>query len=183
MSISKFRWALLTAKHTPWEGGNAAARDFAAAAGQNGYMSDSTHFLPLVPVIAVGAVIWNENREIVLIRRGKPPRKGDWSIPGGHVEWGETLREAILREAFEETGLNVEILAAIETLDSITRDEAGTVIRHYVLADFTARAVSGELKAGSDAQDARWVPFDRLDEYRLWSETRRIIGKSAGHTG
>jgi mutator protein MutT len=142
-------------------------------------MSDSSQSSPLSPILGVGAVIWNENREIVLIRRGNPPRKGDWSIPGGRVEWGETLRDAILREVLEETGLTVEIAGPIESVDSITRDEAGAVIRHYVLVDFVVRVVSGNLQAGSDAEDARWVSFDRLDEYALWSETRRIIEKSA----
>ena len=137
------------------------------------------HAVPPLPVVAVGAVIWNEKNEIVLIRRGKPPRKGEWSIPGGRVEWGETLKEAIAREVFEETGLTIEIVAPIETLDSISRDESGAVVRHYVLADFSARAKGGELKAASDAEAARWVPFDRLEDYRLWRETRRIIEKSA----
>jgi len=130
-------------------------------------------------VVAVGAVIWNEAGDIVLIRRGKPPRQGEWSIPGGRVEWGETLHEAISREILEETGLTVAIVAPIETLDSITRDETGAVLRHYVLIDFVARAVSGELKAASDAQDARWISFGAIGDYRLWSETRRIIEKSA----
>jgi 8-oxo-dGTP diphosphatase len=142
-------------------------------------MNDSTHSGSPHPVIAVGAVIWNEKGEVVLIRRGKPPRKGEWSIPGGRVEWGETLRDAVLREIMEETGLGVEILGSIETLDSIARDEAGGVLRHYVLADFAAKAVSGSLKAGSDAEDAIWVPFGRIGDYGLWKETRRIIEKSA----
>jgi 8-oxo-dGTP diphosphatase len=141
-------------------------------------MSDSTGSLAR-PVVGVGAVIWNEKREIVLIRRGQPPRKGDWSIPGGRVEWGETLRDAILREIKEETGLTVEILAPIETCDAVTRDETGAVLRHYVLVDYTVRALGGELRAGSDAEDARWVPFEALSGYTLWSETRRIIEKSA----
>jgi 8-oxo-dGTP diphosphatase len=142
-------------------------------------MNDSAHAGTPLPVIAVGAVVWNEKGEIVLIRRGKPPRKGEWSIPGGRVEWGETLREAIIREVLEETGLRVEVVAPVETLDSITRDENGAVLRHYVLADFAVRAVSGALKAGSDAEDAIWVPLSRIGEYGLWKETRRIIEKSA----
>lgn len=142
-------------------------------------MDDSAHSGSSHPVIAVGAVIWNEKGEVVLIRRGKPPRKGEWSIPGGRVEWGETLREAVEREIMEETGLGVEILGSIETLDSITRDDKGAALRHYVLADFAAKAVSGSLKAGSDAEDAIWVPFGRIGDFGLWKETRRIIEKSA----
>ena len=130
------------------------------------------------PLVGVGAVIWNDRREIVLIRRGREPRNDEWSIPGGHVEWGENLRDAVLREVQEETGLTVEIVGLIDTVDLITRDDAGAVSRHYVLIDFTASAIGGELRAGSDAADARWVPFSQLDEYRLWSETRRIIEAS-----
>jgi 8-oxo-dGTP diphosphatase len=132
----------------------------------------------LIPVLGVGAVIWNEKREIVLIRRGKPPRLGQWSIPGGHVEWGENLKDAITREAREETGLDIEITGLIDVIDSINRDQDGAVIRHYVLVDFTAKVLSGELRAGTDASDARWVSYQALDDYALWAETRRVIDLS-----
>ena len=127
------------------------------------------------PVVGVGAVVWNPRREIVLIRRGKEPRLGQWSIPGGHLEWGEALHRAALREVLEETGLTVEIAGLIDVVDSLSRDGDGNVARHYVLVDFAARWLSGELRAGSDAAEARWVPLDRLGEYGLWSETVRIV--------
>jgi len=130
------------------------------------------------PVLGVGAVIWNDRHEVVLIRRGKAPRQGQWSIPGGHLEWGESLHDAIVREVLEETGLTVEIAGLVDTVDLIARDESGAVTRHYVLIDFAARVVAGELRAGSDAAEARWVPFSALDDYGLWSETRRIIDDS-----
>jgi len=145
---------------------------------QNGPMTEPGRPSP-IPILGVGAVIWNDKREIVLIRRGKPPRIGQWSIPGGHVEFGEGLRQAIEREAREETGLRIEIAGLIDVVDSITRDANGAILRHYVLVDFTARPVSGELRAGTDAADARWVPYESLDEYSLWSETRRVIDLSA----
>jgi len=135
--------------------------------------------LPVSPKLGVGAVIWNKNREIVLIKRGKPPRLNEWSIPGGHVEWGETLREAITREVREETGLEVKIESLIDAVDSLSRDDVGKVARHYVLIDFFARYVSGELCAGTDACEAQWVPYASLSEIKLWSETRRIIDESA----
>jgi 8-oxo-dGTP diphosphatase len=131
------------------------------------------------PVVAVGAVIWNERGEIVLIRRGQEPRLGEWSIPGGRLEWGESVREAILREVREETGLEVEIVGLIDVVDSVTRDSSGEVVRHYVLIDFLVRHVSGTLSAGSDAAEAHWVAYAALDEYVLWSETRRIIDTAA----
>ena len=127
------------------------------------------------PVIGVGAVIWNERDEIVLIRRVQAPRRGEWSIPGGKLEWGEGVKEAALREVREETGLTVQIDGLIDVVDSVTRDEAGMAIAHYVLIDFLARHVSGELCAASDAAEARWVPYASFSEYSLWTETRRII--------
>jgi 8-oxo-dGTP diphosphatase len=131
------------------------------------------------PIIGVGAVIWNVKGEVVLIKRGKPPRLDEWSIPGGHLEWGETLKGAALREAREETGLTIELAGLIDVVDSLSHDEAGAVTRHYVLIDFAARAVAGKLCAGTDASEARWVPFAELGKFALWSETRRIIEASA----
>ena len=135
------------------------------------------------PIVGVGAVIWNAQHEIVLIRRGQEPRLGEWSIPGGKVEWGEGLREALLREVREETGLGVEIENLIDVVDSITTDPAGAVLRHYVLIDFTARHVAGVLRCGSDAAEARWVSHSAIGEYALWTEARRIIDTSARMRG
>jgi len=131
------------------------------------------------PTIGVGAVIWNEKDEVVLIRRGSEPRLGEWSIPGGRLEWGESLRDALRREVREETNLDVEVGGLIDVVDSVVHDEAGAVLRHYVLIDFASRYLSGELRAGSDAVDARWVLYAQLSQYPLWTETRRIIDVSA----
>ena len=157
--------------------------DFILFAGQNGRMSIETADASGSPIVGVGAVIWNQKRELVLIRRGREPRRGEWSIPGGRLEWGEALREALLREVREETGLTVEIGALIEVVDAVSRDETGNVLRHYVLIDFTARHIAGELRAGSDAAEARWVPYSALGEYALWTETRRIIDAAAQMRG
>ena len=127
------------------------------------------------PVVGVGAVIWNERGEIVLIRRGQEPRLGEWSIPGGRLEWGESVRDAIVREVREETGLEVEIAGLIDVVDAVTRDASGEAVRHYVLIDFLAQYVSGTLRAGSDAAEAHWVAYAALDEYVLWKETRRTV--------
>jgi len=131
------------------------------------------------PVVGVGAVIWNGQGEVVLIKRAKPPRLDEWSIPGGHLEWGESLKDAVVREVKEETGLTIDVIGLIDVVDSISRSDAGAVVRHYVLIDFAARAVAGELCPGSDAHEARWVPYKQLAEFKLWSETRRIIDASA----
>jgi len=152
--------------------------DFAPFAVQYGPMTEQIPVASRSPVLGVGAVIWNDKHEIVLIRRGKAPRQDQWTIPGGHLEWGESLHDAVLREVAEETGLTVEIAGLIDTVDLIMRDEAGAITRHYVLIDFAVRVVAGELRAGSDAAEARWVPFSGLSDYSLWSETLRIIEDS-----
>jgi 8-oxo-dGTP diphosphatase len=159
--------------------------DFRVAEGQNGPMTQDV--IPTVPngspIVGVGAVIWNDCNEIVLIRRGQEPRRGEWSIPGGRLEWGESVRDALLREVREETGLTVAIAGLIDVVDSVMRDPAGSVMRHYVLIDFSARHVSGALMAGSDAAEALWVPVADLDAYSLWTETRRIIETAARMRG
>jgi 8-oxo-dGTP diphosphatase len=147
-------------------------------AGQNGAMQALK-----APVVGVGAVIWNDRGEIVLIRRGQEPRLGEWSIPGGRLEWGESVREAIIREVREETGLEIEIAGLIDVVDSVTRNEAGEIVRHYVLIDFLVRPIGGALRAGSDAAEAHWVAYTALDEYVLWKETRRIIDAAARMRG
>jgi 8-oxo-dGTP diphosphatase len=150
-------------------------RDFPRASGHNAVMAENIIAPVPRPLVGVGAVIWNENGEIVLIRRGQAPRRGDWSIPGGKLEWGESVKEGLLREVREETALRVEITGLIDVVDSLTRDASGNVAHHYVLIDFSARHVGGTLAAGADAADARWVRFDDIGAYALWTETRRII--------
>jgi 8-oxo-dGTP diphosphatase len=111
--------------------------------------------------------------EVLLIRRGKPPRMGEWSIPGGGQEFGETIAAAALRELAEETGVSAEILGLIEVLDDIGDQ------RHNLLVDFAARWLSGEPVAGDDAVEARFAPLDEALRMVQWAETRRII--AAGH--
>ena len=108
---------------------------------------------------------------MLLIRRGTPPRQGEWSLPGGRIEPGERAVEAALRELREETGVEAEITGLIDVVDGLF-PEAG---RHYVLIDYAARWVSGEPVAGDDALDARFVALDEVESLIEWSETRRII--------
>ena len=110
---------------------------------------------PLVPLVGVGAVVVHEGR-VLLVRRGHEPLKGQWSLPGGLLELGEPLTGGVVREVKEETGLMVEPIELVELLDRIHRD--GERVRyHYVIADYLCRVVGGELKAASDADEARWV--------------------------
>jgi len=131
------------------------------------------------PFVGVGVVIWREDK-FLLIQRGKAPRYGSWSLPGGRQKLGETVREAGVREVKEETNLDVEITHLIDVVDSLTRDHDGRVRFHYTLVDFTAEWRSGTAKAGSDAAGVRWVHPDELGEYELWDETVRIIRLSEG---
>lgn len=110
---------------------------------------------PMAPLVGVGAVIVDAGR-VLLVRRGTEPAKGRWSIPGGLVELGETLREAVVREVREETGLIVEPAGLVELLDRVYR-EGDRVRYHYVIADYLCRVTDGALAAGSDADEVRWV--------------------------
>lgn len=126
------------------------------------------------PVPAVGIVCLRGDA-VLLIRRGKAPRMGEWSLPGGRIEPGERAVDAALRELVEETGVTARITGLIDVVDGIFA-ESGL---HYVLIDYAAEWVSGKPVAGDDALEARFVPLDQVDELIEWSETRRIIGLAA----
>jgi len=126
------------------------------------------------PVAAVG-VICLRGDQVLLIRRGNPPRLGEWSLPGGRVEPGETLRDAALRELVEETGVEAELGPLVDVVDGIF-PESG---RHYVLIDFAARWQAGEPVAGDDAADARFWPLDEVEQQVAWAETVRVIRLAA----
>ncbi len=126
------------------------------------------------PVPAVGVVCLRDD-SVLLIRRGTPPRQGEWSLPGGRIEPGERAVDAALRELREETGVEAEITGLIDVVDGLF-PEAG---RHYVLVDYAARWISGEPVAGDDAKEARFVALDEVEALIDWSETRRIIRMAA----
>jgi len=134
----------------------------------------NNRFNPISPVVGVGAVIVKEG-QIVLIKRGKAPRKGEWSLPGGGVELGEKTSEAIEREILEETGLTTKLKGLIDAVDFIECNDSGAVSFHYVLIDYLAIYQSGKLVAGSDADEARFISFDDALALPLWDETKRII--------
>ena len=110
---------------------------------------------PTAPLVGVGAVVVSEGR-VLLVRRGTEPLKGEWSLPGGMLELGESLTDGVVREVLEETGLVVEPLELVELLDRIY-SEAGRVKYHYVIADYLCRVTGGQLQASSDADAVRWV--------------------------
>lgn len=129
------------------------------------------------PVVAVGAIVWKQDR-FLLIRRGRPPRQGGWSIPGGRQEAGETVHEAVHREIREEAGIEIDITGIAAVVDLIDRDEAG-LNHHYTVIDMLAEWRSGETRAGDDAMDAAWVAFDEIGAYDLPELQVEVITKAA----
>jgi ADP-ribose pyrophosphatase YjhB (NUDIX family) len=135
---------------------------------------------PERPIVGVGAVIVREGR-VVLVRRGNEPRQGEWSIPGGVLEIGETLRQGATREAREETGLEVEAGEVLEVFDSIHPDPAGRTRYHFVIIDFLCRVIGGELRPGGDVLDARWAAAGELETLKLSEKAKSVIRKALEH--
>lgn len=131
---------------------------------------------PETPLVGVGAIIIEQDR-VALVRRGHPPLEGRWSIPGGVLEVGETLRKAVVREALEETGLSIEPGELLGVFERVLPDEHGRFRYHYVLIDFLCRRISGELLAGDDADELGWFRQDELAELQLARETEEVILK------
>ena len=129
---------------------------------------------PKQPLVGVGALIVEGGR-VVLIKRGKAPLLGEWSIPGGVLELGETLRQGAEREALEETGLVVRATELLGVFDRVVPDSNGTITYHYVLIDFLCERVSGELHAGADAADAQWFTPDDVAKLPLAEDTAGVI--------
>jgi len=117
------------------------------------------------PVVAVGAIVWKDDR-FLLIRRGKPPRQGGWSIPGGRQEAGETVRDAVHREIREEAGIEIDITGVAAVVDLIDRGEQD-IKHHYTVIDMLAEWRSGEVRAGDDAMDTAWVRLEEIGDYDL----------------
>ena len=129
------------------------------------------------PFVGVGAVIVDGER-VVLIKRRFEPLKGQWSLPGGAVEVGESLEECVAREMLEETGLEVEVGPVIEVFDRITRDEDGRVRYHYVLVDYLCWPVAGALRAGSDVDDAVFAHPSELTAFKLTAKATAVIERA-----
>jgi 8-oxo-dGTP diphosphatase len=135
---------------------------------------------PQAPIVGVGAVVI-DGTKVLLVRRGNEPLKGEWSLPGGALELGETLQQGVVREVLEETGLVVTPAGMVEVLDRITQEEpSGRVRYHYVLVDFVCRVTGGTLAVGSDADEVRWVAREQLHNFSLAPVTERVIEKAFG---
>ena len=130
---------------------------------------------PARPLVGLGVVLLRADA-VLLVRRGKAPAAGTWSIPGGAQRLGETAEDGARRELLEESGLETGAMTLIANVDSITRDGTGAIQYHYTILDFAAAWTDGEPRAGGDVSDARFVRFDALGSYDLWSEAHRVIG-------
>jgi 8-oxo-dGTP diphosphatase len=129
---------------------------------------------PDLPLVGVGAVIIEDGR-VLLVKRGHPPLAGEWSIPGGVLELGETLREAAVREAREETCLTVEPADLLGVCDRVIRDDAGLTIYHFVLIDFLCRPAGGKAQAADDADEVRWFTPAEVGELGLPEDTAEVV--------
>jgi len=135
---------------------------------------------PPRPVLGVGAVILDGGR-VLLVERGNEPLAGCWSLPGGAVEAGERLEDALIREVFEETGLRVTTNIIATVFERIMPDAAGKCEYHYVLIDFYCAVEGGELRAGDDSRRVDWFDIDSLDTLRMTDGTREVIEACCTH--
>ena len=133
---------------------------------------------PHRPWVGVGAVVWRGAR-VLLIRRGRPPRMGQWSLPGGAQSVGETVFETAVREVLEETGLHVVPTEVVTVVDAMTLDDAGAVQYHYTIVEVAGDCPEGEAVCADDALEAVWATVDEAAELTEWDETERVIRLSA----
>jgi ADP-ribose pyrophosphatase len=132
---------------------------------------------PDQPIVAVGAAVCRDGR-VLIVRRGKPPSKGVWTVPGGAVDLGETIAEAAAREVKEECGIEIEVSEVVGTLDTVIRDEQGRVRYHYAIVDLAGRYVSGRLCPSDELLGAAWVTPDQFDAYQVPSKAREVLLKA-----
>jgi mutator protein MutT len=132
---------------------------------------------PERPVVGVGGVVIRDGA-VLLVQRAQDPLAGQWTIPGGAVEVGETLKEAVARELMEETGLEVRVLDLVDAFERIVSDDAGRARYHYVLLDYLCEPAGGNLHAGSDVRDAAWVRAEDFGRYQLNEKGRAVCEKA-----
>jgi len=129
---------------------------------------------PEQPIIGVGGVIFHD-RSVLLVKRDQEPGRGQWSLPGGAVELGETLEDALRREIFEEVSIEIEIKGLVRLIDRILYDKYNEVQFHYVIADYWGWLVSGRPRAGSDISDARFIDIDQYEKTGIQEEVAETI--------
>ena len=137
-------------------------------------IGNDSRWYPQLPMVAVHALVLKEGH-MLLVKRSKEPSKGKWGIPGGRIELGETIYEAAKREVLEECSIEIEIERLLNVADSIIRDEEGRISYHFVLIYLLARYKGGDVKAQSDAEDARWVTPEELAELDTHPHLRILL--------
>ena len=135
---------------------------------------------PAHPVVGVGAVVVRDGRALI-VKRAHEPRKGEWSLPGGLLELGESLQDAVRREIKEETHLDVTVGPIIETFDRVHRDDAGRIRYHFVIVDFVCWSNSGEPQPGSDADGVAWVRAHEIDDYAVNAHAKAVIERGLNY--
>ena len=131
-------------------------------------------------MVGVGAVVVRGGRALI-IKRAHEPRKGEWSLPGGLLELGESLQQAIRREIKEETTLDVVVGPIIETFDRVHRDDQGRIRYHFVIVDFVCWPKGGEAMPASDADGVAWVSFKEIDDYAVNAHAKAVIEKGLSY--
>lgn len=142
----------------------------------------AAHDRPSRPILSVAAVVVDDAGRIVLVRRGKAPDAGEWSIPGGAVEIGESLEAALRREVREETGLEIAVGPFLEIYERVEHDADGGVRFHFVVIDYRCTITGGTPHAGDDAAEVALVDPSDLDRYALAGSIRRVISSATGST-
>ena len=133
---------------------------------------------PSAPLVGVGVITFNDENKVLLVQRGNEPSKGLWSLPGGMIELGERVREAGIREVKEECNIDIEPEDVISVVDLILKDQQGEVQYHYILIDYLAKYIGGELKPQSDVVDAGWFSKDELKYLDVPEVTRNVLEKA-----
>ena len=136
----------------------------------------SSREYPTRPLVGTGALILQDGK-LLLIRRGAQPGQGKWSIPGGLVELGENVQDAMVRETKEEVGLDVEAVKLMDVFDSVTLDDQGRIQYHFVVVNFLVRVVGGTVRTASDILEARWVRVEEVEKFTLTDSFRRFFEK------
>jgi 8-oxo-dGTP diphosphatase len=129
---------------------------------------------PTQPIVGIGVIIWREDK-VLLVKRKNAPRAGEWGLPGGKQKLGETIMTAAVREAREETDLDIVPLGIVTAIDGISKDKKGAVEFHYTIVEVAAESRMGKAQAKTDALEVRWATLDEVEKLCAWPEVARVV--------